>query len=206
MSILLDYLHILGWVAAAFSVIAAFVRTMIPLRIMSLWSNFAKITYAVGTGSLPSLVEYSILLPLNLFRLIQMRRLISDIRHASTSGLNAEWLSPFADGQNFMAGDVLFRKGDLGDRLYYLCHGTIRFPEIGVEIGEGTLFGELAFFTKDGRRTQTAECRTDCRVLSIDQTRLEQLYFQNPRFGWFLVQLIAQRLTDNAARVAKPGD
>ncbi|MFC5067004.1 Crp/Fnr family transcriptional regulator [Flaviflagellibacter deserti] len=200
MSDLFHYLNILAWVAAALSVIAAFLRTMIPLRLVSVWSNVAKFSYATSIGSIPGMVEYSILLPLNLYRLLQMRRMIKSIKEAQAGDFQTQWLEPFADTRDLGSGEILFRKGDDGDRLYVLCSGRIRFVEINVEIGPGTLFGELAFFTRDGKRTQTAACMTDCRVLSITEDRLEQLYFQNPQFGWYLIKLIAQRLTENAQR------
>jgi hypothetical protein len=203
MNSLLEYVQVLGWAAAAFSVASAFVRTMIPLRIMSVWSNFTKITYAASVGSLPGLVEYAIILPLNIYRLRQMRKLIRDIHAAPAGGLHHEWLAPFASSRDVPAGEILFRKGDVGDRLYYLSSGTIVFDEIEVEIGAGTLFGEIAFFSRNGLRTQTARCLSDCRLLSIGEHELKQLYFQNPEFGWYLVQLIAQRLTDNAARAER---
>jgi CRP-like cAMP-binding protein len=63
------------------------------------------------------------------------------------------------------------------------------------------LFGEIAFFTRDGRRTQTAIATSECKLLSIDGDQLKQLYFQNPEFGWHLIQLIAQRLTAPTERV-----
>jgi CRP/FNR family cyclic AMP-dependent transcriptional regulator len=200
MSTIFEYFYILAWIAAGLSVIAAFVRTMIPLRIMSVWSNVAKISYAAGMGSLPSLVEYAIMLPLNLYRLHQMRHMIRSIREAQAGDLQADWLTPFAEARTLKHGKILFRRGDKGDRLYMLVSGTIRFEEIGVEIGPGTLFGELAFFTREGTRTQTATCVTNCKVLSITEERLEELYFQNPQFGWYLIKLIAQRLHDNAER------
>jgi CRP/FNR family transcriptional regulator, cyclic AMP receptor protein len=206
MAAYLDYLPVLAWLGVALSVLAAFVRTMIPLRILSVWSNLTKFTYAASMGSLPGLVEYSIMLPLNLYRLRQMRRMIRSIREAQAGDFQSEWLAPFADSSSFKAGHILFRRGDPGDRMYLLCKGRIRFVQIDVEIGPGTLFGELAFFTRDRRRTQTAHCQTDCEVLSITEDRLEQLYFQNPQFGWYLVKLIAQRLHENAERQSRAAD
>ncbi len=201
MATVLNYLMILSWVAAGLSIISAFVRTMIPLRIMSVWSNAAKFGYAAGIGSLLGLVEYAVLLPLNLYRLHQMRQLIRSIRNAQAGDFNHEWLAPFATTRRLGSGEIVFRKGDPGDRLYLLSSGRILFQEIGIEIGSGTLFGELAFFTRDGTRTQTAVCLSDCELLSITEDRLEQLYFQNPQFGWYLIKLIAQRLVDNAQRM-----
>ena len=206
MGFILDHLIVLGWMAAGLSVIAAFVRTMIPLRTMSVFSNIAKFSYAAGVGSLPGLVEYAILLPLNLVRLRQMRRMIKSIREAQAGDFETEWLAPFADQRSCRQGEIVFRKGDKGDRMYMLLDGRISFVEINVEIGPGQLFGELAFFTKERTRTATAVCTMDSTLLSITEDRLEQLYYQNPQFGWYLIKLIAQRLLENAekARASTP--
>jgi CRP-like cAMP-binding protein len=56
----------------------------------------------------------------------------------------------------------------------------------------------------DGCRTQTAIAKTECKLLSINEEELKQLYFQNPEFGWYLIQLIAQRLMQNAGSRGEP--
>lgn len=68
-------------------------------------------------------------------------------------------------------------------------------------IEPGRMFGEIAFFAPDRRRSATACCITACTVLSIDQTTFEQLFFQNPAFGFEVVRLIAGRLTEDVQRL-----
>ena len=57
------------------------------------------------------------------------------------------------------------------------------------------MFGEIAFFAPDRRRTSTARCVTPSTVFSIDEATFKQLYFQNPDFGLEIVRLIAGRLS-----------
>jgi CRP-like cAMP-binding protein len=99
------------------------------------------------------------------------------------------------------AGDVLFRKGDAADHLYFLVEGRIEFVEIGEGMEAGRLFGEIAFFAPDKRRTLTARCTTDCLVLRIDEATFQQLYFQNPAFGFQVVTLVAGRLMADRKRL-----
>lgn len=188
-------LSILGWIAMALSLLATFSRTIIKLRVFAASSNVLAIIASAAAGFWPNAVQNAIQLPLNVFRIREARKQIERLKAAPTTGLHADWLLPNARETALSAGQVLFRKGDPGDRLYYIVSGTILFDEINVEIGPGTLFGEIAFFTRDGRRTQTATARSDCQLLSIDGDQLKELYFQNPEFGWYLIQLIAQRLT-----------
>lgn len=41
----------------------------------------------------------------------------------------------------------------------------------------------------------------DAELLKIGYDRLEQLYFQNPKFGMYFLQLTAARLFDNIQRM-----
>jgi CRP/FNR family cyclic AMP-dependent transcriptional regulator len=201
----LPYLPIIGWIAMALTLCSTFSRTIVKLRIFAASSNVLSIIASAAAGYWPSVVQNAIQLPINIQRIREMRRQVDSLKAAPVSGIHADWLIPHARETELAAGQTLFRKGDLGDRMYYLLSGTIRFEEIGVEIGPGTLFGEIAFFMRDGCRTQTAIAVSDCRALSIDGEQLKQLYFQNPEFGWYLIQLIAQRLTETpkAKEVAK---
>jgi len=78
---------------------------------------------------------------------------------------------------------------------------AVEFIEIGVTIGPGQMFGEIAFFAPDKRRTLSARCSEDCLVLSINQSTVRQLYFQHPAFGFEIVGLIANRLSADVARL-----
>ena len=75
--------------------------------------------------------------------------------------------------------------------------------EIGQPLTAGIIFGEIAFFAPDKRRTHTARCITECLVLRIDEETVRQLYFQNPAFGFHLMGLVAGRLSADIARVRK---
>ncbi|MEO8312615.1 MAG: cyclic nucleotide-binding domain-containing protein, partial [Caldimonas sp.] len=98
-------------------------------------------------------------------------------------------------------GDVLFRLGDEAEHLYILVEGRIDFVEIDASLGPGQMFGEIAFFSPERRRTATAICGVDCVLLSIDQSTVRQLYFQNPGFGFEIVGLVAGRLSADVARL-----
>jgi CRP-like cAMP-binding protein len=78
-----------------------------------------------------------------------------------------------------------------------LVEGAIDLVEIGVSLVPGALFGEMAMFTQNGGRTATARCRGQCRVMKISYRELEQLYFQNPQFGLYLIRLIVRRFEAN---------
>jgi CRP-like cAMP-binding protein len=98
-------------------------------------------------------------------------------------------------------GEFLFRKGDVADKAFMLTEGQIELPEIGRVLQPGELFGEMAMFTVGGNRTASAFCSKDARLLAITYEQFEQLYFQNPEFGFYLVRLIVSRFQANLAQM-----
>jgi CRP-like cAMP-binding protein len=54
-------------------------------------------------------------------------------------------------------------------------------------------------FSPDRARAATAICGTDGELLALTADQVRRLYFQNPQFGFHLVQLITRRLLENCA-------
>jgi len=52
-------------------------------------------------------------------------------------------------------------------------------------------------FTEAGRRTASAVCVSDVRLLVITYEQFEQFYYQNPESGLYLVRLIVRRFEIN---------
>lgn len=189
-------------VAAALIVVSAFVKTIIPLRWLAVGSNLGFMVYGYMHPSLLILALHATLLPVNLWRVLEMQRLTRRVRTASVDDVRSGvWLQPHMRRRRMRAGSVLFRKGDAADRLYLLAEGEMELVESGRFMQPGRMFGEIAFFAPDRRRTATARCTTACTVLSIDETTFNQLYFQNPEFGFAVVRLIASRLTEDVHRL-----
>jgi CRP/FNR family transcriptional regulator, cyclic AMP receptor protein len=190
--------------AGLLTITSSFVKTMVPLRLLAVCSNCGFLAYGVLHPSYVMALMHGVLLPLNVLRLNDMLRLTRRVRVASgrndTSGL---WLRPYMNSEKHKAGEVLFVKGAPAEHLYVLVEGKVEFVEIGVSIGPGQMFGEIAFFAPHGRRTLTARCGEDCVVLSINQSTVRQLYYQNPAFGFEIVGLIAARLTADVDRLQK---
>jgi CRP/FNR family transcriptional regulator, cyclic AMP receptor protein len=61
--------------------------------------------------------------------------------------------------------------------------------------------GEFALLTPEHSRTQTLECVDAGILLQISYGQIEQLFFQNPKFGFYFLQLITRRLLQNSARL-----
>ncbi|MGA8690585.1 MAG: hypothetical protein WB662_11940 [Methyloceanibacter sp.] len=53
-------------------------------------------------------------------------------------------------------------------------------------------------FAPDRRRTATVVvCSTDCVVYELTERKTKEMYFQNPAFGFAVMQLIIGRLLEN---------
>lgn len=197
---------VLALVSAAFAgllgIAGAFVKTMIPLRWLAVGTNFGFLMYGLLYPSIPMLFLHGLLLPVNIYRALEMVKLTRRVTKAAQRGdVSGLWLKPYMKARTMNAGEILFRKGDVADHLYFLAEGEIEFVEIGKPLHPGSMFGEIAFFAPDRRRTLTARCSQDSRVLTIDESTLLQLYYQNPEFGFELVRLVAGRLTADVQRL-----
>lgn len=193
----INWIDLIGYVGALSTLWGFNQRTMIPLRLGAIGGNVGLMIFGFLASSYPPMVLNAILLPVNIIRLSQSRKLIRDIQAASTGDGNLNALIPFMMEQNYKAGDVLFRKGDGADCMIIIADGTVRLEEIAVNCGPGDVFGEIAAFTPDNTRTCTAVCITDVCLYELANDTMLQLFHQNPRFGMYLVRLIVQRLHGN---------
>jgi CRP/FNR family transcriptional regulator, cyclic AMP receptor protein len=189
-------------VASTLMIVSSFLRVMVPLRWLAVGGNLGFFFYGLLYPSLPMMILHGVLLPINIYRAIEMIRLTRRVQRAAARGdTSGVWLKPYMKKRDLKAGTVLFEKGDKAKELYFLAEGRIELVEIGVFQEAGTIFGEIAFFSPDRRRTLTARCAVNCRVLTIGEDDLNQLYFQNPAFGFEVVGLIAGRLIADVRRL-----
>lgn len=125
------WIDMVGWAASA-AVLATFcMNTMMPLRVVAIISNVLFCAYGAVAHIFPVLILHAILLPVNVVRLVQIRRLVHGMQAAENSELSVPSLLPFMSGRTLKAGDILVRKGDEADRMFYLMRGNVEIQEIG---------------------------------------------------------------------------
>ena len=125
-------------VAVALIVVSSFVKTMIPLRWLAVGSNVGFVVYGVLHPSIPMLALNALLLPINVVRAVEMVRLTRRVRAAAGNRDGTGiWLKPYMVRTKRKNGDILFRKGDTADQLYFLAEGRIELVEIGGFIEPG---------------------------------------------------------------------
>jgi CRP/FNR family transcriptional regulator, cyclic AMP receptor protein len=191
-----------GVLAAGLHVSSNLAKTIIPLRWLAVGSSVGFVIYGLVQPAWLVLALHATLLPVNVWRALEMVRLTRRVARSAQSGdVTGVWLRPYMRTGKHKAGAVLFHKGDLADHLYFLAEGRIQLVELDRIIEPGRVFGEIAFFAPDGRRTNTARCLDACTILRIDETTFRQLYFQNPDFGFEVVRLITTRLSADVSRL-----
>jgi hypothetical protein len=197
----ISFADVLGIIGACFYLATYATKTMVPLRIMGVASNFFLVGYAFLHSSYPTFFLYLILIPLNSLRLYQMLELIKKVESAAGGDLNMDWLKPYMHKKTCKAGDILFRKGDQAHEMYYTVSGKFRLIESGIEIPVGRVVGELGLLSPGNQRTQGLECVESGETMSISYEKVKELYFQNPRFGFFFLRLTSERLMQNITRL-----
>jgi len=189
----LNPVELIGYLAALLVFSTFYMKTMIPLRSVAIASNVAFITYGYLAGLYPVFFLHVVLLPLNILRLYQMRKLLARVRQASRGEYSIESMMPFMTKIDFKKADVIFRQGESADKLYYLVSGSIRFPEIEATAVPGDIIGEVGVFSPCKTRTASAVAESDSMLLTLGDQKVLELYHQNPEFGIFIVRMIIQR-------------
>jgi CRP-like cAMP-binding protein len=198
-----SYVTVVGFVAASLVIATLSMRTMVPLRITGIMSNVAFMTYGLLIGSIPTYMLHMILFPLNIHRLHEMRKLIRQVKAASAGDLSMEWLKPFMSKRAIRSGEILFRKDDEATAMYFVVSGKLHLHEIDIDVMSGSMVGELGMLAPSRRRTQTLECTETGAVLEISYDKVEELYYQNPTFGFYFLRLSSARLFDNIGRLER---
>lgn len=189
--------NLVGYAGALLVFVTFWMKTMVPLRYLGIGSNIFFIAYGYLASAYPPLLLHVLLLPLNIVRLRQMRGLIKQVETAASGDLNMAWIKPFTSSRLMNKDEFIFSKGETADGLFFVVSGRCRLIESGIDIAPGAVVGEFALISPDKTRTQTLQCTEAGKLLEITYGQVKQLYYQNPTFGFFFLQLISRRLFEN---------
>ena len=103
--------------------------------------------------------------------------------------------------QRLRRGEVLFREGDAGDKLYLVTEGKVKLGRTSSDgrenllavLGPGQMFGELTLFDP-GPRSATVTAVTDCGLLSLSHEDLQRWLEGRPGVARGLLVQLASRL------------
>jgi CRP/FNR family transcriptional regulator, cyclic AMP receptor protein len=188
-----------GYLASALVFATFWMKAPVRLRQVGIASNVAFFVYGIMDHAYPVAALHAVLFPLNIWRLSELLRLEAHVRAALSGEFSLDWISGIATRRSYKRGETIFRRGETGAEMYFVVSGTIRISEIGVTIGRGALLGEMVPFSADRTRSMSATCDTDVELLCIGAATVSKLFFQDPRFGFYLIRLITQRLEQDVA-------
>ena len=186
---------VIGYLASALVLGTFGMRTMMPLRIVALGSNIALIAYGALEQLDLVLIIQLVLLPLNVWRLVEIMRLARSLRGAISEATVFDALLPFASRITARGGEVIIRKGDPSDALYLVLEGSLWVQEAATEVGPGSIVGEIGVLSSTHQRTATVNARTDCVLARVSAEAFQRVYYTNPTVGLSLIRLIIDRLT-----------
>jgi len=189
--------------ASVFLVSMTTMKTMIPLRVFSILLNIVLIATAIPAHNYLVIVVQFVVLVLNSYRLHQMLQLVRDVRKSVNSDLSMDWLKPFMTEHKWKTGEILFYKDEKAEDMLYIVSGRFRLVESGIEFPVGAIVGELGLLSPSNIRTQSLECIENGVVLSVSYSKVEELYVQNPEFGFYFLRLSSARLFDNIDKLEK---
>ena len=193
----MSWIDVVGWAASA-AVLATFcMNTMVPLRVLAIVSNVLFCAFGAVAHIYPVLILHAILMPVNVTRLVQIWRLVRGMQAANNADLSIQALLPLMTPRTYKSGEVLVRKGEHADRVFYVMTGNMEIRELGKVVGAGSLVGEIGVFSPNRTRMATVVCSTDCEVYELSESKAKALYYQNPAFGYAVLQIIIGRLLEN---------
>lgn len=193
----LQVVDIIGFAASVLVFLTFYMRTLLSLRMVAIFSNLAFIVYGIAADLLPILILHLLLLPMNTWRTAQQLRANNQMRSVFEKMPETNFLMPFMTIDNFPEGEVIFNKGDAADRFYVVVKGEVEVEEFRKVIPEGTIFGEMGLFSLDSKRTATVRSRNSVTLAWIDREAILRIYRNHPDFALALTKLIASRLIEN---------
>jgi cAMP-dependent protein kinase regulator len=150
---------------------------------------------------------------------IEKNRITDQIRHGKLlmsiplfSYLSPEqfsYLITQSSGERFSKGDVIFKQGDEGDRMYIINEGrvSIRREENGAVVVDKTLeagdvFGEIAL-VKHVPRTAQAKAESDVHLLSLGKECFYELVGKSLLTGAEIDRLADRRIAEIGSLAAR---
>ena len=155
------------------------------LRVHCVWLLRTGIS-AIAAARLPAAIKRDAPLP--------NAELVDKVKTATRDNLDMEWLKPFMTKRACQAGEKIFSKDDVAAVMYYTLTGRYRLTELDQIVGPGEVVGELGLISPDNKRTQTFECIETGELLTLSYDSVRQLYFRNPKFGFYFLRVMGQRL------------
>ncbi|HCI52994.1 MAG TPA: cyclic nucleotide-binding protein [Gallionella sp.] len=110
--------------------------------------------------------------------------------------------APYFGIHNYSKGETIFNEGDQGTFMCFVQQGIVSVVKVdkkgeAVEMGRegpGHSFGEMAVFDGE-RRSASCVAATDCELLTLAKTAMDDMLKDKPRIGAEILRAIATSLS-----------
>ncbi|MEM6962899.1 MAG: cyclic nucleotide-binding domain-containing protein [Myxococcota bacterium] len=116
-------------------------------------------------------------------------------------------IAAIACEEAYPSGELIFREGEPGEKLYFILEGKIRISRNVSGMGEealavlnsGDAFGEMSIID-DVARSADARVHESCRMLVVTREAMEDLMFLHKDLAyeilWNFVRILSERLRE----------
>jgi len=101
----------------------------------------------------------------------------------------------------FLPGDIILKKGDVGNCMYFICKGSIDVfssdeSSVIATLNEGDYFGEIALIKKVVR-TRSVIAKDYCYLYALEKNNFDTLLEKYPKFKNDIYETIKKRQVNN---------
>ena len=110
-------------------------------------------------------------------------------------------IAQIAAEERYLAEEVIFREGDVGDSMFIIIDGSVSVYNQKKEITileKGECFGEMALLDREPR-SSSIRAVTDTAVLKIDEESFYELVAGNIEIIQGIVKILSKRLRQSIA-------
>lgn len=193
----MEFVELIGFAASALVFLTFCMQTLLPLRLIATASNLLFIAYAWIAGLAPIMILHMLLLPVNIWRLVQQLQMRNRLKHSLADQTDISLLVPFMTLEAYQDGAVLFNEGEPADRLLLIIQGEVIVDGVGGVLGKGTILGEMGLFSDKGRRTATISAVGSVSAGWINRATVIKIFRDHPDFALALTRMMVTRLADN---------
>lgn len=111
-------------------------------------------------------------------------------------------------GTTVRSGEVIFKEGDSGDRMYIIQDGTVKITKNidGKEhelaqLGKSDFFGEMAIVLQNTKRSATAQAVGTVQLLAFDRQGFEGMIQKNAKIAMNVIDKLCRRLQNANAQI-----
>jgi YihY family inner membrane protein len=158
------------------------------LFIMILWVYYCFLVILFGAELMVNIGKKEALLLKNLF-----------MGPGAFPPVSGRWIGRFIE--EYAGGEVVFRQGERGERMFYIVSGSVRISGEGGLIrtmGPGEYFGEMSMLLSAPRTATVTATEPATRLVGLSKKNFELILQDNPQIVLSILKEMTRRLKDTS--------